>query len=70
MADLTNDAAYTTINSRVLRNTMLINLMDGCAISLPIAKPDEAPVGLMLAAPGGHDRRLLALAEAVEAALS
>ena len=28
------------------------------------------PVGLSLAAPGGHDRRLLALALAVEAALS
>jgi aspartyl-tRNA(Asn)/glutamyl-tRNA(Gln) amidotransferase subunit A len=44
--------------------------MDGCAISVPAARPPEPPVGVMLAALGGRDRRLIAIAAAVEAALA
>lgn len=69
MAELEGDDGYWTVNARVLRNTMLTNLMDGCAISLPMTAPGERPAGLMLAALDGQDRRLLRLATAVEAVL-
>jgi aspartyl-tRNA(Asn)/glutamyl-tRNA(Gln) amidotransferase subunit A len=64
-----DDAAYFRANGLMLRNPMLINFLDGCALSLPCHAPGEAPVGLMLAAARGRDRHLLALGQAVEAAL-
>jgi aspartyl-tRNA(Asn)/glutamyl-tRNA(Gln) amidotransferase subunit A len=69
IADLAADDAYGRANVLALRNTTLINLIDGCAISLPINKPGEAPVGLMIASRGGNDWQLFALAAAVEKAL-
>jgi aspartyl-tRNA(Asn)/glutamyl-tRNA(Gln) amidotransferase subunit A len=71
IADLqASDAAFFEMNGRMLRNTFPVNFLDGCAFSLPCHRPDELPVGLMLAAPGGHDARLAAVALAVEAALA
>jgi len=49
-----------------LRNCTLINMIDGCAISLPCHREGEAPVGLMLAASGGADRRIFELASPME----
>ena len=66
IADLADDKAFTTANLRSLRNCSLINLIDGCAISLPAHKEGEVPVGFMLAAPGGADRRIFELAAALE----
>ena len=64
-----HDEAFFRANGLLLRNTFLINLLDGCAFSLPCHAPDELPVGLMLAAPGGQDAHLGTVALAVEAAL-
>jgi len=70
IADLLyDDAAFFRANGLLLRNTFLINFLDGCAISLPCQAAGELPVGLMLAAPGGSDDRLLDLAWSVETAL-
>lgn len=66
---LAEDADYTRMNLLMLRNTTAINLVDGCAISLPVASRTGAPVGLSLAGPGGSDRRILALARQAEALL-
>ena len=66
IADLADDKAFTRENIRSLRNCSLINLIDGCAISLPAHREGEVPVGLMLAAPGGADRRIFELAAALE----
>jgi aspartyl-tRNA(Asn)/glutamyl-tRNA(Gln) amidotransferase subunit A len=66
IADLADDKVFTTQNMRSLRNCSLINLIDGCAISLPAHREGEVPVGLMLAAPGGVDRRIFELAAALE----
>ena len=66
IADLADDKAFTRENMRSLRNPSLINLIDGCAISLPAHREGEVPVGLMLAAPGGADRRIFELAAALE----
>jgi aspartyl-tRNA(Asn)/glutamyl-tRNA(Gln) amidotransferase subunit A len=66
IADLAHDAAYTTANMLSLRNCALINILDGCAISLPCHREGETPVGLMLAAAGGSDRRIFELAAGIE----
>jgi len=63
IADLDADDAYGKANLLALRNCTLINMMDGCAISLPANRPGDAPVGLMLAAAAGNDARLLAMAQ-------
>jgi aspartyl-tRNA(Asn)/glutamyl-tRNA(Gln) amidotransferase subunit A len=49
----------------LLRNTQVANQFDLCAVSLPMPGP-TLPAGLMLMARHGHDRRLLAIAAAVE----
>ena len=69
IADLADDKAFTTQNLRSLRNCTLINMIDGCAISLPAQRDGEVPVGLMLAATGGSDRRIFELAAGMEGAI-
>jgi aspartyl-tRNA(Asn)/glutamyl-tRNA(Gln) amidotransferase subunit A len=66
IADLADDKAFTAENLRALRNCTLINMIDGCAISLPAHREGEVPVGLMLAAAGGSDRRIFELAVGME----
>ena len=44
-------------------------MIDDCAISLPCHRDGEVPVGLMLAAPGGADRRIFELAAGMEDAI-
>jgi len=66
IADLADDKAFTRANLLSLRNCSLINMIDGCAISLPCHRESEAPVGLMLAAAGGADRRIFELAAGME----
>ncbi|HTU52864.1 MAG TPA: amidase [Acetobacteraceae bacterium] len=70
LADLEAEEAYTRVNLRVLRNTVLANLLDRCAVSLPIHPPGTGPVGLMLTGETMGDARLFALAAAAEAALA
>ena len=69
IADLADDKAFTAANLRALRNCTLINMIDGCAISLPAEREGEVPVGLMLAASGGSDRRIFELAAGIEVAI-
>jgi aspartyl-tRNA(Asn)/glutamyl-tRNA(Gln) amidotransferase subunit A len=66
IADLADDKAFTKQNLLALRNCTLINMIDGCAISLPCHREGEVPVGLMLASSGGADRRIFELAAAME----
>ncbi len=64
-----DDAIYGETNLAVLLNPAIVNTLDGCAITLPIHRVGEAPVGLMLFAPALHDHDLLSVASAVEASL-
>jgi aspartyl-tRNA(Asn)/glutamyl-tRNA(Gln) amidotransferase subunit A len=61
---------YVRWNLRILRNCGLINFLDGCAASLPCHERGAAPVGLMVCGTAGTDRRTLAVARAIEQALS
>ena len=67
---LHSDDLFFATNARLLRNTAVVNLLDGCAISIPCERPGELPVGLMLWAPATRDATLLAAAGAAEAALA
>jgi aspartyl-tRNA(Asn)/glutamyl-tRNA(Gln) amidotransferase subunit A len=57
-------------NGRMIRNPVTVNLLDGCALSIPCHRQGEAPVGLMVAGEAMTDHRILAIGCAVEAALS
>jgi aspartyl-tRNA(Asn)/glutamyl-tRNA(Gln) amidotransferase subunit A len=67
---LTADEAYGRTNMLILRNCAAFNFLDRCAASLPMQVPGELPSGLMLVGERLGDRRLLATAQAVEAALA
>jgi aspartyl-tRNA(Asn)/glutamyl-tRNA(Gln) amidotransferase subunit A len=63
---LENDDEFFKVNGLVLRNPAVINLLDGCAISIPNHAEGEPPTGLMLACPGGLDHQLFRCAAAAE----
>jgi aspartyl-tRNA(Asn)/glutamyl-tRNA(Gln) amidotransferase subunit A len=63
IAEVEDPKVFATRNAALLRNTSMVNFFDLCAISLPL--PANLPVGLMLVARNGQDRRLLRMADAV-----
>ena len=65
-----SDESYFRWNGRILRVVGLVNFLDGCAASLPCQPKGGAPVGLMVSGPAMSDRRILAVAAAVEGALA
>jgi aspartyl-tRNA(Asn)/glutamyl-tRNA(Gln) amidotransferase subunit A len=65
-----SDEDYFRWNARIMRNTGLINFLDGCAATLPCHAKGTPPVGLMVCGTAMTDRRTLAVAAAVEQALS
>ncbi len=70
LRDVEDDAAYFRANALALRNPAIANFLDRCAISIPVQREGEAPVGLMLIGEHGDDAKLFAIARAVEALLS
>ncbi len=67
---LADDTEFFRVNGLLLRNTSVVNMLDGCAISLPCHTPGQLPVGLMLWHAALHDDAVLDLALQVEAALT
>ena len=68
-ADAARDEAFFRANALLLRNTSVVNMLDGCALSLPCHMPDEMPVGLMVWHAGGRDDTVLNLSLKIEEAL-
>jgi aspartyl-tRNA(Asn)/glutamyl-tRNA(Gln) amidotransferase subunit A len=64
------DDAFFRANALLLRNTSVVNMLDGCAISLPCHAADELPVGLMAWHGALHDDTILNLALQIENLLS
>lgn len=60
------DAAFFSLNGLLLRNPGVVNLLDGCALSLPCQAPDELPVGLMIWHGAMRDDAVLNIAQQVE----
>ena len=66
LTDLALDDEYVRLNMLALRNSSVVNFLDGCAISIPCQEPGTAPVGLTVFGLRNADRRVLAVAGAVE----
>ena len=70
VAELQSLDAAKAWNRRAFRNTRPTNLFGQCAVSLPLPAADgDLPAGLQIACPHGEDRRMLAIAVAIEDAL-
>jgi amidase/aspartyl-tRNA(Asn)/glutamyl-tRNA(Gln) amidotransferase subunit A len=67
--DAARDAEFFRVNALLLRHTSVVNMLDGCALTLPCHTPDELPVGLMLWAPAMRDEAILNLGLRVEESL-
>ncbi len=70
IADCDAVADYNRINMLVLRNTLMINVLDGCSIALPMHQRGAPPTSLMISGPAMSDHRILALAAAAERTLA
>jgi aspartyl-tRNA(Asn)/glutamyl-tRNA(Gln) amidotransferase subunit A len=68
--DAARDAEFWRVNALLLRNTSVVNLLDGCAISLPCHVAGELPVGLMVWHGALHDNTVLHIAQQIELALT
>jgi aspartyl-tRNA(Asn)/glutamyl-tRNA(Gln) amidotransferase subunit A len=66
MAEVATLETFLPKNFLNLRNTSMINFFDLCAISLPLPRAGDLPVGLMIVARNGQDRKLLRIAAAIE----
>jgi Asp-tRNA(Asn)/Glu-tRNA(Gln) amidotransferase A subunit family amidase len=67
---LASDQRFFAINALLLRNPSAVNMLDGCALSLPCHAAGQMPVGLMVWGPALHDDTVLGVALAIEAALA
>ena len=70
IADMQSVEKEGALNLLLTQNCVLINLFDLCAISLPCPRAGGLPVGLMLVARNGEDRKLFRMAAAVERVLA
>jgi aspartyl-tRNA(Asn)/glutamyl-tRNA(Gln) amidotransferase subunit A len=70
ISEVATRETFTAKNMLLLRNTLIVNFFDLCAISLPLPRDGGLPVGLMLVGRNGHDRRLFRIAAAVERLLA
>jgi aspartyl-tRNA(Asn)/glutamyl-tRNA(Gln) amidotransferase subunit A len=66
IAPLADDAEYWRANGLALRNTSMVNFLDGCALTLPIHDEGSAPVGLSIAHVANRDRDVLSAGAALE----
>ena len=70
IADLVeSDEAYFEANVLMLRNTSIINQIDGCALSIPSHRAETPPTGLMVAGTSMQDKKILGIGLSVEQAL-
>jgi aspartyl-tRNA(Asn)/glutamyl-tRNA(Gln) amidotransferase subunit A len=70
LSEIGGAETYLSTNRRIVRNTLAVNYLGLCAITLPVAL-DKAgmPVGLQLIAPAWAEEKLLAIAFAAERVL-
>jgi aspartyl-tRNA(Asn)/glutamyl-tRNA(Gln) amidotransferase subunit A len=64
-----DDESYFRFNGRMLRNPSIVNLFDGCALTIPCHEPGTPPVGLTIAGIQNADRSVLTIGDAVERAV-
>lgn len=64
--DAARDAEFFRVNGLLLRNTSIVNMLDGCALSLPCHGAGELPVGLMVWHAALHDDAVLNIGLRIE----
>ena len=64
------DEEFFRVNALLLRNTSVVNMLDGCAISIPCHPEGELPVGMMLWHGAMRDDTILNIAQQAEAVLA
>jgi amidase/aspartyl-tRNA(Asn)/glutamyl-tRNA(Gln) amidotransferase subunit A len=67
--DAARDATFFHANGLLLRNTSIVNMLDGCALSLPCHTAGELPVGLMVWHAALHDDAVLNVGLRIEETL-
>jgi len=65
-----DDERFFATNALLLRNPSVVNLLDGCAVSLPCHRTGDWPVGLMVWAPALQDDAVLDIALQIEDCLA
>lgn len=70
VASLARDEAFFAVNGLLLRNPSVVNMLDGCALSLPCQQPGEFPVGLMVWSHALQDDTVLDAALTIEHTLA
>lgn len=60
---------FLRINALLLRNPTIVNLMGGCAISLPNTADGSLPTGLSICCTAGRDESLLRIASSVSSVI-
>jgi len=65
-----SDDEFQRLQLAILRNPSTVNMLDGCAISLPCHEEGKAPVGLSLVGAANSDDHILRAALVVEEALA
>jgi Asp-tRNA(Asn)/Glu-tRNA(Gln) amidotransferase A subunit family amidase len=68
--DVARDQEFFRVNALLLRNPSVVNMLDGCAISIPCHVAGELPVGLMIWHSAMHDDAVLNIALRAEDALA
>ena len=70
LSDIREPETYLSTNRRIVRNTVAVNYLGLCAITLPVGLDGaRMPVGLQFIAPAWAEEKLLAIALAAERAL-
>ena len=67
--DAARDTEFFRVNNLLLRNTSVVNLLDGCALSLPCHEQGELPVGMMVWHGALRDDTVLNVSLQIEKAL-
>ena len=62
-------ADFNTVNAAMLRNTTYINLVDGCGMSLPVAREDMPPSALMVCGSNNTDATVIAASGIIDEVL-
>ena len=70
LASLADDESYGRVNLLALRNPTVANFLDCCAITLPVSRLGDLPVGLTIMGRTLEDRKLLAIARAIETVIA
>jgi len=63
------ESDFNTVNAALLRNTTYINLVDGCAMTIPVKRDGRSPAALMICGPNGEDAQVRSVSRVIDQVL-